>query len=111
MLAEALPLDGEWRVNGGARWNGRDPDLNTAMAPIRFRGLYAAERAHAAHQITRCDAALWNWEVDDPTWQAALDAIDVAMAVSALRLEGLPVTHGMAEAHRKVLEITSEATG
>jgi hypothetical protein len=102
-----------WReTNDGARWNGLDSDLNHAMAPMRWRGLLAAERAGAAHQFD-CAPAIWAWKVDDPTWQAALDAIDVAMAVRALQSEGLPVTTGMAEAHRQVLEIATEkgATG
>jgi hypothetical protein len=108
-LAAALPPEEMWRgENGGARWNGRDDDLNAAMAPFRLRGLYAAERAHAAHQIDYSSNGLWNWKFDDPTWEAALDAIDVAMATSALQSEGLPVTSGMAEAHRHVLEIATE---
>ena len=109
-LAAALPSERMWREHGGARWNGHDPDLNSAMAPHRFRGLYAAERAQAARRIDNCSNAMWNWEVDDPTWQAALDAIDVAMAVRALQSEGLPVTAGMAEAHRKVLEVATEGS-
>lgn len=82
-------------------------DLNAAMAPMRWRGLLAAEHAGAAHQFD-ATPAIWAWEVDDPTWQAALDAIDVAMAVRALESEGLPVTTGMGEAHRQVLEIATE---
>lgn len=96
-----------WREDGGARWNGLDTDLNSAMYPMRWRGLLAAEHAGAAHQVD-ATPAVWAWEVDDPTWQAALDAIDVAMAVRALQSEGLPVTTGMAEAHRQVLEIATE---
>ena len=96
-----------WKENGGARWNGLDTDLNAAMAALRWRGLRAAERAGAAYQID-ATPAIWAWEIDDPTWRAALDAIDVAMAVSALKSEGLPVTIGMADAHRQVLEIATE---
>jgi hypothetical protein len=109
-LAAALPSEDMWKENGGARWNGRDTDLNSAMYPMRWRGLLVAESAGAAHLIDNCvlPGALWGWEVDDPTWQAALDAIDVAMAVRALESEGLPVTTGMAEAHRQVLEIATE---
>jgi hypothetical protein len=106
-LAAALPPEEMWKQNGGARWNGLDTDLNAAMAPLRWRALLAAEHAGAAHQID-ATPAIWAWEVDDPTWRAALDAIDVAMAVSALQSEGLPVTTGMREAHRQVLEVASE---
>ena len=108
-LAAALPPDAMWKnERGGTKWNGHDDDLNTVMAPIRFRGIYAAQRAGAAHQIDYCSNALWNWQVDDPTWEAALDAIDVAMAAGALKSEGLPVTTGMVETHRQVLEIATE---
>jgi hypothetical protein len=49
--------------------------------------------------------ALWGWEVDDPTWDAAIDAIDVAMRVAVLDMEGRPVSPGMRAAHRLALEI------
>jgi hypothetical protein len=108
-LAAALPTRAEWRnENGGVRWNGLDDDLNTVMAPFRFRGLYAAERAGAAHLNDWCSTALWNWKVDDPTWEAALDAVDVAMAASALQSEGLPVTTGMMDTCHQVLAIATE---
>jgi len=105
-LAAALPLDEMWKENGGARWNGHDDDLNAAMAPLRWQGLLAAERAGAAYQFD-CAPAIWAWEVNDLTWQAALGAIDVAMAVCALQSEGLPVTTGMADTYRAVLEIAT----
>ena len=106
-LAAALPPVEAWRdERGGARWDGHDTDLNAAMAPLRWRGLLAAERAGAAHQFD-ATPAIWAWEVEDPTWRAALDALDVAMAVRALRAEAIAVTDGMDECHRLVLDLAA----
>lgn len=106
-LAAALPSEEMRTEIGGSRSEHPDDDFSRAMARLRWQGLLAAERAGAAHQFD-ATPAIWAWEVDDPTWQAALDAIDVAMAVHALQLDGLPVTTGMAEAHRQILEIVTE---
>ncbi len=105
-MVAALPPEAEWRADdGGVRWP-QDYELNHAMYPLRFGALLAAGRAGAAHELSPCFGnALWNWEVDDVVWQAALDALDVAMAVCALTAEGGAVTLGMAETHRRVLEI------
>jgi hypothetical protein len=80
---------------------------------VRWRGLLAAERAGAAHLIDNCvpPGALWGWEVDDPTWGAALDTLDVAMCVAVLDMEGLPVTSGLRAAQRLVLEIAGASLG
>jgi len=102
-LAAARPPAGEQVYTGSAR-DGLDPDLNSAMFPPRWRGLLAAERAGAAHQFD-ATPALWAWAVDDPTWRAALDTLDVAMRVAVMDMEGQPVTPGMRAAHRLALEI------
>jgi hypothetical protein len=106
-LAAALPRRDEWQADGGARWDGRDRDLNGAMYPIRIAGIEAAAHVGAAGLISCPSNAIWAWEVVDPTWRAALDTIDVAMAVRALRSENAPVTEGMARAHDRVLEIVT----
>ncbi len=105
-LASIL-LPAEERVYAGSAGNFHDSDLNSAMYPVRWSGLLAAERAGAAHLLDNCvpPGALWGWEVDDPTWAAALDALDVAMRVAILDMEGLPVTSGMRAAHRLALEV------
>lgn len=102
-LAAALPPT-QVRTYAGSAGDFYDRDLNSAMAPLRWRGLLAAERMGAAHQFD-ATPALWGWEIDDPTWDAALDAMDVAMRVAVLDMEGRPVSPGMRAAHRLVLEI------
>jgi hypothetical protein len=110
-LAAARPPYQMWHdERGDVMWNALDPDINAAMAPLRWRGLLAAERAGAAHQFD-ATAAIWAWEVDDPEWRAALDAIDVAMAVRALRADNVAVTAGMDGAHRVVLALAASVGG
>jgi hypothetical protein len=101
------------RVYAGSTGDFHDNGLNSAMYPLRWRGLLAAERAGAAHLIDSCapPRALWAWEIDDPTWEAALAALDVAMRVAVLDMDGLPVTVGMRAAHRLVLEIARASSG
>jgi hypothetical protein len=105
-LAAVLPPAGD-RIYAGSASNHHDSDLNSAMYPMRLQGLLAAEHAGAAHLIDNCvlPGALWGWEVADPTWGAALDALDVAMRVAVLDMEGLPVTPGRRAASLLVLEI------
>ena len=105
-LAAVLPPAGD-RIYAGSAGHHHERDLNSAMYPMRLQGLLAAESSGAAHLIDSCvlPGALWGWEVDDPTWDAALDALDVAMRVAVLDLDGLPVTPGMRAASLLVLEI------
>jgi hypothetical protein len=110
LLAAALPPAQMWQVNGGASWNGLDADLNAAMFPVRWKGLLAAERAGAAHQLD-ATPAIWAWEVVDPEWRTALDALDVAMAVRILDVEGLPVTSGMRATEELVRKIADGSPG
>lgn len=112
LLAAALP-PAEERIYAGSAGDGRDSDLNSAMYPLRLRGLVAAEGAGAAHLIDNCvvPGALWGWDVDDPIWGAALDTLDAAMCVAVLDLEGLPVAPGMRAAHLLVLEIGGSSPG
>jgi hypothetical protein len=111
-LAAALP-PAEERIYAGSASDGFDRDINGAMYPMRRRGLLAAERAGAAHLIDHCvpPGALWGWEVDDPSWGAALDALDVAMRVVVLDMEGRSVPSGMRAAHRLVMEIAGSSLG
>jgi hypothetical protein len=111
-LAAALPPVEE-RVAARRAGDGLDRDLNAAMYPMRCRGLLAAERSGAAHLIDDCvpPGALWGWEVDDPTWRAALDALDLAMLVAVFDMDGRPVTSGMRAAHRLVLGIAESSLG
>ncbi len=81
LAAELPPVDAR-RLAGSAA-NGLDTDLNAALAPLRWRGLNAAEAVGAAYQID-ATPAIWAMKVDDPTWEAALETIEVAMKVCVL---------------------------
>ena len=85
-----------------------DTDLNAALAPLRWRGLNAAEAVGAAYQID-ATPAIWAMKVDDPTWEAALETIEVAMKVCVLDMEGLPVTTEMRAAQELVLDLARAA--